>query len=122
MNFNEIELIKNHTKLGYQLIKSMGLSEKIAEVAYNHHEKLDGQGYPRKLTKDNLSLYTQIVSIVNTYDILSSKQKNSDKETINIMLSEAQKSFSLDLLYRFINIIFKQDKDFIKEKFQAFIN
>ncbi|OGH96795.1 MAG: hypothetical protein A2039_00500 [Candidatus Melainabacteria bacterium GWA2_34_9] len=122
LKFNEIELIENHTRLGYQLIKSMGLPEKIAEVSYNHHERLDGQGYPRKLTKDSLSLYTQIVSIVNAYDILSAKEKNSAKETVGIMISEAQKAYSLDLLYRFINIVFKQDKDFVKQKFQAFIN
>ncbi len=66
------KLMETHTQIGRDiLLSSMGqLAEVAAEVAYCHHENLDGSGYPRGLAGSQISPYTRMISIVNLYDNL----------------------------------------------------
>lgn len=66
------QVIQTHTKIGRDiLLTSMGqLAEVASEVAYCHHENLDGSGYPRGLGGLQISPYTRMISIVNLYDNL----------------------------------------------------
>lgn len=121
----EIELIKKHTVLGYQITKMMGLHEKINEVVLNHHERNDGKGYPNRLKEDEISLNTQIVSIVDVYDSILSNPTNNNEishhEAINIMIIEGQKAFNFNLLYQFVNISYNQDANKVKSLFKSLV-
>lgn len=48
---NEFEIIKEHPKIGYDLIKDIDFSYPIKEIILQHHERLDGSGYPSKLKR-----------------------------------------------------------------------
>jgi len=119
----ELELKNKHTILGYEIIKKIGLHDKIAEIAHNHHETLDGKGYPRGLKGSQISLNTQIVSVVNVYDSLISDKPNkkavSHIEALNIMMLEAYKLFNFDILEKFINIAYKNDIETLKNAFKT---
>lgn len=119
----EIELKKRHTILGYDIIKKMGFHEKIAEVALTHHETMNGQGYPQRLTGEQISPNTQIVSIVNLYDSLISdkpnKQAISHHEALNIMLIEGHGVFNFELLHKFVSIAYKNNLSSLKKVFKA---
>jgi putative nucleotidyltransferase with HDIG domain len=67
------ELIQSHTTLGGDLLSKCSgqLSGVVAEVAYSHHENLDGSGFPLGLKDNNISPYTRIISIVGLYDSLT---------------------------------------------------
>lgn len=70
---NEFEVIKNHPELGYSYLKKQGnVSEEILRGVLEHHERVDGSGYPRGITLENISRFAWILSIVDTYDAMTS--------------------------------------------------
>jgi putative nucleotidyltransferase with HDIG domain len=65
----ELEVMKQHTHHGVELLmKASGLPQSAIEIARDHHERMNGSGYPQKLLGDQLSLFTKIVSIADVYD------------------------------------------------------
>ncbi|MEK8131123.1 HD domain-containing phosphohydrolase [Paenibacillus filicis] len=62
---------RHHTWRGFDVLKhKRELSLLIAHVAFQHHETLDGQGWPRQLSGEEIHLYAKIVAVANTYDKL----------------------------------------------------
>jgi putative nucleotidyltransferase with HDIG domain len=70
----EFQLVRAHTTLGYKILKGFSVSEEIALAAEEHHERLDGSGYPKALSGDKISLYSRIVAVVCSYDAMTSKR------------------------------------------------
>ena len=61
----EFSLIKNHVQAGYDLLKDVGFKWNIAQPIYEHHERLDGSGYPRKLKADQISIDGRILAVAD---------------------------------------------------------
>ena len=77
----EKELLKTHTTLGFEeLRKRKDLSLVIAHIAFQHHEHMNGTGYPRQLKEGEIHPLAQIVGIADLYDRLTSD--NSDVKRI----------------------------------------
>jgi len=77
----EFDVIKRHTKLGGDAIKAIetqieGKSFLALgkEIAYNHHEKWDGSGYPRGLNGEDIPLAARIIALADVYDALTTKR------------------------------------------------
>jgi len=71
----EMEEMKNHSLYGWQVLRQHPeLSLTSAHIAYQHHEKPNGQGYPRGLKKDEISLYSKICGIADAYDAMTSQR------------------------------------------------
>ena len=71
----EWELMRKHPKFGRDiLVSTVSVYSGAADVAYSHHERVDGKGYPRGLTADEIPLYAQIVAIAEAYDTMTTKQ------------------------------------------------
>jgi HD-GYP domain-containing protein (c-di-GMP phosphodiesterase class II) len=70
---DKLEVLNAHPLLGRDiLLNCMGqLAEVASEVAYNHHEHLDGTGFPNGLIGDQISPYCRMIAIVNLYDNLT---------------------------------------------------
>jgi HD-GYP domain-containing protein (c-di-GMP phosphodiesterase class II) len=72
LNSNEMNIIKKHLAWGHQLCKRDGFSDPIIiDMLINHHERLDGSGYPRGLTKEKLSNLARITAIIDVYDAMT---------------------------------------------------
>ncbi len=68
---SELRYILRHpVDSGRMLLPNFG--EQIAEIARNHHERLDGSGYPRGLQADDISLSSQIVAVADSFDAMTS--------------------------------------------------
>ncbi|MDB5084524.1 MAG: hypothetical protein JWN30_1410 [Bacilli bacterium] len=75
LSVQEFETMQTHTTLGYQLLrKTDDVSLMSAHCAMQHHERLDGSGYPRQLRNDEIHLYGRIVGICDTYNALVSNR------------------------------------------------
>ncbi len=77
----EFDVIKRHTNLGGDAIKAIELQIEgqsfLAlgkEIAYNHHEKWDGSGYPRGLNGEDIPLSARIIALADVYDALTTKR------------------------------------------------
>lgn len=68
----ERKTIETHTLYGYDILKKAGFSEKIYNVSLNHHERLDGSGYPNGLKKGEIDSFSQIIAIIDVYDGMTS--------------------------------------------------
>jgi HD-GYP domain-containing protein (c-di-GMP phosphodiesterase class II) len=69
----EFEHVKWHPAEGYILLRDQkGVSDHVLEAVLDHHERYDGQGYPRSLNDRNLSTYTRILAIADAYDAMTS--------------------------------------------------
>lgn len=71
----EFDLIKSHASLGFEMLrKSFTLSLLTAHCAYQHHERLDGSGYPRNLEGDDIHYYAKIIGIADVFDAVTSNR------------------------------------------------
>lgn len=67
----EAEALKAHTNYGFELLRRVREFPLLAaHIAYQHHERADGTGYPRKLTGQDIHPYARIVALANEYDNL----------------------------------------------------
>lgn len=80
LNFDEFEIMKNHSQLGYEMINDSDRPLLVAAsiIAYEHHEKWDGTGYPRGLAKEKIHIYGRIVALADVFDALGSKRVYKD--------------------------------------------
>lgn len=73
LNAEESAILRQHPRLGRDILMSgRNIHAGAVDVAYCHHEFLDGSGYPRGLHEVQLNLHTKIVSIVEAYDAITS--------------------------------------------------
>jgi HD-GYP domain-containing protein (c-di-GMP phosphodiesterase class II) len=69
----EFEAIRRHPDSGSRLLQELGgFSETVRRLVRDHHERLDGDGYPRRLTEGELDLETRILTVCDVYDALIS--------------------------------------------------
>ena len=67
----EFGIIKNHPRLTYGILSRVSAFQPIAQTAANHHEKLDGTGYHRGITGDDLDRPSRILAVADIFDALS---------------------------------------------------
>jgi putative nucleotidyltransferase with HDIG domain len=70
----EFQTMKSHPVIGYEICKPLMLSEGVLLIIRNHHEKLDGSGYPDGLKGGELPLSLRIVCVADAFDAMSSKR------------------------------------------------
>jgi len=72
---DEFILIQSHVNEGLKMLKNVpGISDIVRQVVGQHHERLDGSGYPNKLAGKQISLYGQMSAIVDVYDAITSEK------------------------------------------------
>lgn len=64
--------IQRHCELGKTMLMEANLSTEIYDIIYQHHEKLDGSGYPDALSGSQIPLHSQIVMVADTFDRMTS--------------------------------------------------
>jgi putative nucleotidyltransferase with HDIG domain len=67
----EFQMIRNHPKYGYDILKSQPLNSHIKKAAIMHHERCDGSGYPMGLTMEEIDDYALIIAIADVYDAMT---------------------------------------------------
>jgi len=106
----EAMLMARHAEFGWRILMAIpNKSEFIAEVAYGHHEREDGLGYPRHLHDLEISLFTKIVTIVDCYDAMTSRRcygnVHTSSESLEIIKANAGTQFDSGLAYEFVKCI-----------------
>lgn len=107
----EFAIMKQHAKLGEQLLRSMeGADEIIPLCALMHHERLDGSGYPNGLTQADIPLECQIVSVADVFDAICSdrvyRKGTSPFEASNVLWQSAcEGKLNPEIVTRFIHYV-----------------
>ena len=79
----EYSLIREHPAIGAKIIESIGLPEVTKKALYEHHEAQNGDGYPKGLQGDQISLAARIVAVADTFDALTSKRPYRKSVTLD---------------------------------------
>lgn len=106
----EFDIMKSHPEKGYDMLLSDdSLSAEVLNIVRGHHERLSGSGYPDKLTENNISYYTKIVSITDVYDAITSDRVYHDgmtpHESLKRLYEWMPDNFDTKLIQAFIKTI-----------------
>ncbi len=86
----EYNLIKMHSEAGYQILKKIDFPEEIAEIVFQHHESLDGSGYPRGLKGDDICIEARILHISDVVEAISADRPYRPANGIEEALKEIE--------------------------------
>jgi len=106
----EFTAIKSHTTIGKEILKSMKCYRThVVEMADQHHEKFEGNGYPNGLMGEEISRYARICKIMDVYDALTTRRsyKKALKsfDAITIMTNQMKNEFDPEILTNFIRYL-----------------
>jgi putative nucleotidyltransferase with HDIG domain len=68
----EFDIIKTHSQAGYEILKGIDFPWPVADIVWQHHEKLDGSGYPRGLKGEELLLEARILTVADVVEAMAS--------------------------------------------------
>ena len=103
----EFGVMRQHVVHSYDILSNTaGITPTMLEVAANHHERLDGSGYPQRLKGEQLSLYTRMSGIVDVYDAITAdrvyKAGMQPTQAFRILLKGINQHFDAELVTKFI--------------------
>jgi len=86
----EFSLIKEHSKKGYEILKNVESSWPLAEIVYQHHERMDGSGYPRNLKGDEILMEARIMAVADVVEAMASHRPYRPTLGIDAALKEIE--------------------------------
>jgi len=90
LNELEYKLIQEHVNVGYKLLKNVPMFEPLAEIILSHHERYDGEGYPRGLKGDEITPLAQIMIVADAFDAMTTNRIYKARKTVSEALQELQ--------------------------------
>ena len=84
----EFALIMTHSQNGYEILKDVNFDWPIAEIVYQHHERMDGSAYPRGLKGDEICMDARIICVADVVEAMSSHRPYRPALGIEPALSE----------------------------------
>ena len=119
----EYSKIKEHPVIGFNILKNAEMFKNILDIIKYHHERFDGNGYPERLSGNDIPYLARITSVVDSFDAMTSKRSYRDSLPMNVVKSEILKNlgsqFDPEIGIAFLDIL---DNDFnsikqIQEKY-----
>ena len=106
----EFKLMKQHPTDGMKLLQSKrDVFAGAVDVAYSHHERVDGKGYPRGITSEKIPYFAKVVAITDAYDAITSnrcyRNGSSSLEALRIIYDDRGLHFERELAERFVKFI-----------------
>jgi putative nucleotidyltransferase with HDIG domain len=109
-------LIKRHPQQGARVVSALDGYGPVADVILAHHERIDGKGYPRGLTGDEIPKLSRIISVSDTYDVMTARDSYrtpmSSQDAIAELRRVAGKQLDAEFVEIFIELIENEDVTF----------
>ncbi|MDD5723863.1 MAG: PAS domain S-box protein [Syntrophales bacterium] len=88
----EFSLIKEHSRKGYEILKDVESPWPLAEIVYQHHERMDGSGYPRNLKGEEIIVEARILAVADVVEAMASHRPYRPGLGIDVALDEIEKN------------------------------
>ena len=115
---NEFLLIQEHAQAGYDILKTSELFYPIAEIVLEHHERLNGSGYPRRLKDGEIMLEAKIIAVSDVFEAMTSHRPYRPKFSIEDALKELKENSGIlydeEIVNILINLIENKELNIIK--------
>ena len=119
--FNEI---KKHPSTGASILAQASIFQNIVPIVKHHHERYDGNGYPEKLSGENIPFFARIAAVADTFDAMTSRRTYRDALDLDIVKEEIRKckgsQFDPQIADIFLDII-ENDYDKIQQIKEKYI-
>jgi putative nucleotidyltransferase with HDIG domain len=92
LTVNEFNLIKEHPQVGYDILKDIEFPWEIATMVYQHHEKLDGSGYPLGISGEAILPESRVLTVADVVEAMASHRPYRPGLGIDIALEEIDKN------------------------------
>ena len=106
---SEFNILKQHPTLGADLISNINDFYEVGPIIKYHHEKYDGTGYPSNLKGDDIPYLARILTIVDSFDAMTSKRPYNTRKDYNQAIVELKKCagthFDRDLALKFVDML-----------------
>ncbi|EHP29632.1 metal dependent phosphohydrolase [Sulfurimonas gotlandica GD1] len=112
----EYNIMKSHSILGLEILNhsERKLLQTAAIIAYEHHEKYDGTGYPQGLVGEEISIYARIVAIVDVFDALLSKRAYKEKWALEDVIEQLKEESGKHFDPKLVDIIITNKDEYKK--------
>jgi len=84
----EWQLVKQHAEAGYDVLKGIDFPWPVADIVHQHHEKLDGSGYPLGLHKDDILLEARVLCVADVVEAMASNRPYRPALGVDVALDE----------------------------------
>lgn len=105
----EKELMRRHPEIGYNIVKSIPFLDEVAIDVLHHHEHYEGNGYPAGLKGGEITLNGRIISILDSFDIMTHKRvyakTKTVKEAMADLLSKSGSQYDPYLVEEFVKVV-----------------
>jgi PAS domain S-box-containing protein len=88
----EFSLIKEHSRIGYEMLKDVESPWPLAQIVYQHHERMNGSGYPRNLKGDEIIIEARIMAVADVVEAMASHRPYRPGLGIEAALEEIEKN------------------------------
>lgn len=88
----EFSLVKEHARKGYEMLKEVESPWPLAQIVYQHHERMNGSGYPRNLKGDDILIEARILAVADVIESMASHRPYRPALGIEIALAEIEKN------------------------------
>ena len=88
----EFNIMKEHPLTGYKILKEVEFPYSLAQIVYQHHERLDGSGYPQKLSGDQILSEARILAVADVVEAMGSHRPYRPALGIGLALDEIKKN------------------------------
>ena len=88
----EFSMIKSHPQVGNDILKDIEFPWPIAEIVYQHHERMDGSGYPQGLSGEEILLEARILAVADVVEAMASHRPYRAALGIDVALEEISKN------------------------------
>jgi HD-GYP domain-containing protein (c-di-GMP phosphodiesterase class II) len=88
----EFSLIKEHALSGYEMLKNVESPWPLAQIVYQHHERMDGSGYPRNLKGEEILIEARIMAVADVIEAMASHRPYRPAVGIEAALEEIEKN------------------------------
>ncbi len=92
LSTQEYELVKTHVQTGFEILKLIEFNQPVAEATLQHHERIDGSGYPRGLKGDQMLPFAKILAVADVVESMGSHRPYRPALGIDIALDEISKN------------------------------
>jgi putative nucleotidyltransferase with HDIG domain len=92
---SDFSLIKAHPQAGYEIVKTISFSYPVARIVLQHHERIDGSGYPEGLSQDEILIEAKILSVADVVEAIASHRPYREALGITYALNEISKKSGL---------------------------
>ena len=87
----EFEMIKSHPEVGYDIIKNIAFPWPVAEMILQHHERLDGSGYPKGLKGNAIILEAQILTVADVVEAITAHRPYRASLSLDVAIDDIKK-------------------------------